>query len=96
MSTRYLINRQDLSHIWRVDRETPHFWMEWRGEKDGWEGYWSRWKKQPYYDLVFDTFEEAKAEMVRRYDLRSAKARALVATGVFVCLDEEPKEATDV
>lgn len=56
--------------IRRVDRETKHFWFSDEGEFE------SRWKRQPG-DLLFVTFGEAKAHLVRENALHLERALAL-------------------
>jgi hypothetical protein len=87
--SRFYINKDDLFRIHRIDRETAYYWHELC--HDGDDERWSRSKKQ-YTDLVFDSFGEAKAEMVRRFSVRLANAQAMTgARNEHTRLGEEPR-----
>ena len=73
--SRYLIDSDHLSHISRIDRETECYWMRLEEAFSG--PYWSRWKKRPYNDRVYETFEEAREELVLRLTMRTVKAKNL-------------------
>lgn len=84
-SVRYLIDRSNPCVIRRIDRETRCYWVWLRGGGYDWWG--QRWMKQPT-DLVFDTFEEAKAELVKRLHGRLRQAMLLEQCGVYVQSEE--------
>lgn len=86
LKTRYLIDRNSLAAIHRVNRETDCYWWELVDGRFG--RYWSRWKKTPYSDLLFDTFDEAKADLVLRIGRRLERARALTSCNSYVTTDE--------
>ena len=91
LKTRYLINRNSLGAIHRVDRETACYWWELVDGRSG--KYWSRWKKAPYSDLLFDTFDEAKADLVWRHSRHLERARELTSCNSFVTTegDDDPR-----
>lgn len=85
---RYLLT-SNMSRIHQIDVETPHFWGTSRVGYG--RPYISRMKKQ-HGDLVFDTFAEAKAELVRRHRRHLELAEALTGPGQSVTFDSVTQE----
>jgi hypothetical protein len=84
LAPRYLINADDQTGISRVDKDTACYWWEWRTM--GAVGWWQRWKKR-YDDVIFDSFDEAKAELVRLLSWRLEQTRAMTSSGFIGARD---------
>ncbi len=82
---RYLIHVDDQTSISRVDKETACYWWELMEGSSG-KPYWSRGKKR-YDDVIFGTFDEAKAELIRLLLWRLGRTRAMTEPGFIGARD---------
>lgn len=78
--TRWMFDRWTLSGLWRIDRETEFFWAQWCESRLS-DGFWSRRRKHSGEDCVFDSFEEARADLCRRLESRLAIAEDMTSEG---------------
>ncbi len=93
MDRRYYFDKYALLTIRVIDKETKLFWHRLESDHRG-GTYWSRSKKCPYEELVFDTFEEAKADFVRRLQARTEAAANMTGAGEYVWVDIHPKDTS--